>query len=125
VVPLNLPQEPDANLSFLKGCWRTDVFQHAQQNGLATWCFSGSSDGKVLYTRINQPDFFCHGPAEARYAGGGLQLHSAGLACNDGSQVSVGDLDCRQNGTEGVQCNGSVPTATFSESWSVRLYRVR
>jgi hypothetical protein len=125
VVPLTLPAVPEANLAFLKGCWRTDVFKHGEQAGLSTWCFDGKGDGKVLYARINQPDFFCHAPAQASYSGGELRLQSQPLACNDGSTLALGGLDCRPNGGEGVHCRGGVPTATFSESWSVGLYRVR
>jgi hypothetical protein len=124
VVPLDLPAAAEADIGFLKGCWRTDVFQHAGQTGLATWCFSGKADGKVMYTRINQPDFFCHGPAEATYRGGTLHLGSATLACNDGGALAVGDLDCRQ-GSDGAQCSGGVPTVSLTERWTVRLYRVR
>jgi hypothetical protein len=125
VVPLELPAAPEANLTFLRGCWRTDVFKRGEQVGLSTWCFDARGEGKVMYTRINQPDFFCHGPAAARYAATELHLESRGLACNDGSSIAVGELDCRRNGSEGVRCSGGEPTATLSERWTVGLYRVR
>ena len=125
VVPLELPATPDSNLTFLRGCWRTDVFKHGEQVGLSTWCFDAKGEGKILYTRINQPDFFCHGPAAARYAATELHLQSQALACSDGSSIALGELDCRRNGGEGVRCSGGVPTATLSERWTVGLYRVR
>ncbi len=125
IVPLELPSAPEANISFLKGCWRTDVFRQAGQSGLSTWCFDAHGTGKVLYTRINQPDFFCNGAAVASYAGGTLHLQSQQLRCKDGSALALGELDCRQNGAEGALCSGGVPTATLTERWSVRLYRVR
>ena len=124
VVPLGLPLNPAADVSFLKGCWRTDIYRHAGHDGLATWCFDNRGVGKVLLTRQDQPSFYCHAPAQAAFAAGRLQLTSERTVCTDGGSVPVGELDCQQAGPGPVQCNGAAPGAE-AERWTVGLYRVR
>jgi hypothetical protein len=121
-VPMTLPSQA-ANVSFLKGCWRTDVFRYEGHNGLTTWCFNETGVGRVLYTRIDQADFSCNAQAQASYAAGRLYLQSMASTCSDKSGLALGDLSCRQNG-EIVQCSGSLPARGPGETWSVGLYRV-
>ncbi len=122
-VPMTLPPAQTASLAFLKGCWRTDVFQYEQHNGITTWCFNDRGAGRVLYTRIDQPEFNCHALAEGSYAAGSLYLQSLTPTCSDGRKLPLGDLNCRQNG-ELVHCSGVLPTEGPGEVWSVGLYRV-
>ena len=122
-VPMTLPPAPTASLTFLKGCWRTDVFRYEQHDGITTWCFNDRGAGRVLYTRIDQPAFNCHAPAQGSYAAGNLYLQSLTPTCSDGHALALGDLNCRQNG-EIVHCSGILPAQGPGEVWSVGLYRV-
>lgn len=121
--PLVLPQAPAGSLSFLKGCWRTDVFRYAGETGVATYCFDASGAGRFLYSRLDRPDFHCRGSTQARYAEGELRFHNAATSCSDGSAYPD-DLDCRRGAGE-AQCTARAATAGGSESWTVRLHRVR
>jgi hypothetical protein len=114
-VPLSLPDTPAPNVAFLRGCWRTDVFLYAQHTGLTTWCFDDKGAGHFMYTRTDQPNYYCHADAEARYVQATLHLHSLNMNCSDGS--SPGDLDCHPNG-ETAECSGE-------GNGVLRLYRVR
>lgn len=122
-VPMTLPPAQAASMAFLKGCWRTDVYRYEQHSGLTTWCFNESGVGRVLYTRIDQPDFNCHAGARASYGAGQLYLQSLESACSAGASLALGDLNCRQNG-EIVHCSGVLPARGPGEVWSVGLYRV-
>lgn len=123
VVPLSLP--PTAtDLSFLRGCWRTDVFLYEGHTGITTWCFNHKGSGRALYTRIDQPSYSCNALARAQIGGRGAVLRSLTSSCSDGRALPLGDLDCRQNG-ETAQCSGSVPERGPGETWSVGLYRVQ
>ena len=124
-VPLRLPDAAPGDMSFLKGCWRTDVFPYAHRKALSTWCFNGEGAGKVLYTRVDQADFFCHAQAEASYGSQQLHLHSVTMSCSDGSELDIGDLDCHRSAAGEAQCIGKAPAPAPAESWTVRLYRVR
>ncbi len=123
-VPMTLPGSPAATVAFLRGCWRTDVFQYEQHSGITTWCFNDRGAGRVLYSRIDQPNYACNAEADARYAAGVLLFHSLASTCSDGRALPLGDLDCRQNG-EVVHCSGSLPAQGPGETWSVGLYRVQ
>lgn len=114
-VPLALPETPAPNMAFLRGCWRTDVFPYAQHQGLTTWCFNSQGVGHLMYTRIDQPDFFCHADAEAHYAQARLHLESRNMNCSEGT--SPGELECHPNGAT-AECSGE-------GTGTVRLYRVR
>jgi hypothetical protein len=109
---------PAADLSFLKGCWRTDVFQHAQHAGVSTWCFDDKGAGRFLYTRLDQPSYYCRGPAQAGYAGELLRFHDVKTDCSNSGDKGPGDLSCRAAG-EAAQCSGAGSTQI------VHLYRVR
>jgi hypothetical protein len=123
--PLRLPGQPAEDLVFLKGCWRTDVFQYEQQAGLSTWCFDGKGVGRFLYTRVNQPNFFCHAQAQAGYEGQVLQLHSLAASCSDGGSLSPEYLACNPAADQIAQCDGNPSPQSPTGSWSVRLYKVR
>jgi hypothetical protein len=121
-VPMRLPTAT-AGIAFLKGCWRTDVYQYEQQNGLTTWCFNAEGAGRVLYTRIDRPGFSCHAEARAVYGGGQLYFQSLPATCSDGHALALGDLNCHPTG-ETVHCAGVLPAQGPGEVWSVGLYRV-
>jgi hypothetical protein len=123
--PLKLPDQPTEDLAFLKGCWRSDVFQYGQQAGLSTWCFDGKGVGQFLYTRLNQPNFFCHAQAQAGYEGPVLQLHSLTASCSDGSDLAAEYLACQSGGDQAAQCKGNPSAQQPASSWTVRLYKVR
>jgi len=123
--PLRLPGQPTEDLAFLKGCWRTDVFQFEQQAGLSTWCFDGKGAGRFLYTRVNQPNFFCHAQAQAGYEGPELQLHSLKASCSDGSALAAEYLSCHRSGDQTAECSGNPSAQNPAGSWTVRLYKVR
>ena len=123
--PLRLPGQPTEDLAFLKGCWRTDVFQYEQQAGLSTWCFDGKGVGRFLYTRVNQPNFFCHARAQAGYEGQVLKLHSLAASCSDGSSLSLEYLACNPAGDQTARCDGNPSPQSPAGGWIVRLYKVR
>lgn len=122
IEPLHLPYQTVNDLTFLRGCWRTDVFQRDGVNGLSTWCFDGKGAGKVMYTRIDQPNFFCHGTASAAYSPRQLDLRSKVSTCSDRSTLVVGDLDCRQASGGIARCVGGAATPG---DITVGLYKVR
>jgi hypothetical protein len=118
-IPLTLPDPPTGSLAFLKGCWRTDVFTHAQHPGSMTWCFDDKGTGRSLYERVDQTDYFCHAQAQAHLGSGELHLRSVQTSCGDGSKAAPAGLTCR-DGTDGALCSGDP-----GETWTVRLYRIR
>jgi hypothetical protein len=118
-IPLALPERPSGSLVFLKGCWRTDIFPYGQHRGTITWCFDDKGGGRYLFARTDQPNvFFCHAQAQARWDGAQLGLRSASPKCDDGSADAPSELICR-DGTDGALCSDA------TQSWTVRLYRVR
>ncbi|WIM09864.1 hypothetical protein [Enhydrobacter sp.] len=121
---LELPAEPTADLSFLKGCWRTDVFRYAHQSGVATYCFDDRGVGRFLYRRLDQPAFYCRASARAGYADRLLRLQISATACSDGSSYPD-SLDCSRGGGGVTKCDGRAMTAAGSEAWTVHLHRVR
>ncbi len=118
-IPLQLPQQPNGSLVFVKGCWRSDNFSYAGHRGTVTWCFDDRGGGRYLYTRTDAPNvFFCHAQAEARWQGPELHLSGRTPACDGGSTDAPAELLCR-DGTDGALCSDP------AKSWTVRLYRVR
>lgn len=115
-VPLRLLQVPPDDLAFLKGCWRTDVFQHGGHAGVTTWCFDGKGGGRFLHTRQDEPGYFCRGPAHAAYVAQQLRFEALQTSCSEGNDAGPGDVACRANG-DAAQCSGN--------GWTGRLYRVR
>lgn len=122
-VPLSLPDPPTGDLSFLKGCWRTDVFRLAHEPGVGTYCFDDKGSGRFLYQRVSQPDFFCRSSAQAGYVQKVLRLRVFATTCSDGREYPE-SLDCSAAGGA-ARCDGTVTTSAGSESWTVQLRRVR
>jgi hypothetical protein len=120
-VPLALPGTATGDVGVLKGCWRSDTFTYAGHTATTTWCFDGKATGRFLYSRIDQPTYFCHGAAEASLDDGALRLQALQPDCTDKAELKIGDLSCRE-GSDGASCNGQ---AEGGWSWKVRLYRVR
>jgi len=123
-VPLSVPNNSTNDLSFLNGCWRTDVFQFAHQAGFSTWCFDDKGVGRFMHNRLGQPNYVCHAQARASYGAQQLRLHRLETSCSDGRDVSSGDLVCRPNGADGAQCTGNAFADEPANTWTVRLYRV-
>jgi hypothetical protein len=121
---LRLPEAPASNLTFLDGCWRSDVFQYGHQ-GIATYCFDGKGTGRFLYRRLDQPAYFCRGSTQASYAGRVLRLHNVDTTCSDGDHRYPADLDCAPGGDGPAQCSGRGDTPAGSKTWTVRLHRTR
>ncbi|HEY6979823.1 hypothetical protein [Reyranella sp.] len=121
---LQLPERPASDLSFLKGCWRSDVFQLAHESGVATYCFDGTGGGRFLYTRLDQPGFFCRASAQAAYLGTELRLRIFATTCSDGGAYPEA-LDCSRGAGDAAQCSGKATTVAGSEAWTVRLHRSR
>ena len=121
---LKLPEAPSDDLSFLKGCWRTDVFRLARESGVATYCFDNKGSGRFLYTRLDQPNFFCRGSTRAGYAGADLRLRNSDTKCSDGGAYPD-TIACRRGAGEWAQCSGKAITAAGAKTWTVRLHRTR
>lgn len=121
---LQLPERPIGDLSFLKGCWRSDVFQLAHESGVATYCFDNRGSGRFLYTRLNQAGFYCRAVAQAKYLGAELRLQISATTCSDGSMFPD-SLDCSRGAGATAKCSGMAITAAGSESWTVHLHRSR
>ncbi|SKA39993.1 hypothetical protein SAMN02745126_06298 [Enhydrobacter aerosaccus] len=123
---LALPAAPVSDLSFLKGCWRTDVFQYSNQPGVSTYCFDAQGRGRFLYKRLNQPDYACQATAQADYVGPQLRFHTSNMTCSDGRSAYPANLDCAGGGSgEAAQCTSTAETQAGAETWSVHLRRIR
>jgi hypothetical protein len=118
-IPLEVPEQPNGSLGFLKGCWRSDIFPFGQHHGTITWCFDDKGGGRYLFTRTDQVNFYCHAQATAKWSDRALGLQSSKPACDDGSADAPAELTCR-SGSDGAICAGPA-----GENWKVRLYRVR
>lgn len=118
-IPLQLPEQPNGSLGFVKGCWRSDIFPFGQHHGTVTWCFDDRGGGRYLFTRTDQVNFYCHAQATAKWNDRELGLHSARPTCDDGSTDAPAELTCRSD-TDGAICAGPA-----GQNWKVRLYRVR
>lgn len=123
--PLRLPDAPAADLSFLKGCWRSDIFQQARQRGVATYCFDANGAGRFLYKRLDTLTFSCEGAAQAAYVGSTLRLHGSGMSCSDGHADYPADLDCARDGNGAARCTVATTGGDGAGSWTVGLRRAR
>ena len=58
---LKLPAAAGIDLAFLDGCWHTDLFRYGEPRtaGVATYCFDGKGNGRLLYRRVSDPSYFC------------------------------------------------------------------
>jgi hypothetical protein len=118
-IPLQLPEQPNGSLVFVKGCWRSDNFAYGGHRGTVTWCFDDKAGGRYLYTRTDAPNvFFCHAQAEAKWEGQDLHLSGIKPTCDGGGTGAPTEIICR-DGTDGALCSDP------EKSWTVRLYRVR
>lgn len=124
--PLKLPQAPTSDLSFLKGCWRTDPFRHSPEEppGQSTYCFDESGAGQLQYGRASRPDYTCRMAAQAAYEGEQLHIRDSDTTCSDGSAWFADDLSCRRAGDEVAECSGQAATPRGTTSWMVKLHRV-
>jgi hypothetical protein len=108
-------------LSFLQGCWRTDVFRLAREPGVTIYCFDDRGSGRFLYRRLDQPTFFCNGSTRAGYVGADLRLRNSDTECSDGG-VYPDTMACAG---DWARCNGQASTASGTETWTVHLHRTR
>ncbi len=122
--PLRLPETATGDLSFLKGCWHTDVFQYSRQPGVSTYCFDANGIGRFLYKRLNQPSYSCQASTQASYVGQQLRLHNSNMTCSDGSKTYPANLDCVGNSGDAASCRSTAETSG-GETWTVRLHRSR
>jgi hypothetical protein len=123
--PLRLPEAPTDDLSFLQGCWHTDVFGYSHQ-GVSTYCFDAKGVGRFLYRRLDQPSYSCQASTKASYVGQQLRLHNSGTTCSDGNNTFPANLDCSRSGDEAAKCSGIMAnTSGGSDAWTVRLHRTR
>jgi hypothetical protein len=121
---LKLPEAPSNDLSFLRGCWRTDVFRLSSESGVTIYCFDDQGSGRFLYRRLDQPEFFCNGSTSASYAGADLRLHNSNTRCTDGS-VYPDMIACQRGAGDWAQCSGKTTHGLRTETWTIRLHRTR
>ena len=124
---LQLPPKPTNDLSFLKGCWRTDPFQHRSDGpkGVSTYCFDDKGKGKLDYTQVSNPNHVCSPSATASYEGEQLRIRDSDTKCSDGTTWYADNLDCRRGANDVAQCSGKATTTVGTDTWTVRLHRVR
>ncbi len=116
---MRMPTAPTNDYSFLKGCWRTDVFKHGPRipPGYATYCFDGNGRGTMEFRFQNGTT--CRAPATARFSGSTLRVIDADSTCSPRGTWAQDRLDCTA-GTDGVAyCRGENRT----ERWTVNLHR--
>jgi hypothetical protein len=116
---MRMPTAPTNDYSFLKGCWRTDVFKHGPRipPGYATYCFDGNGRGTMEFRFQNGTT--CRAPATARFSGNTLRVVDADSTCSPRGTWAQDRLDCTA-GADGVAyCRGENRT----ERWTVNLHR--
>lgn len=124
---LQLPPKPTADLSFLKGCWRTDPFQHRSDGpkGVSTYCFDEKGKGTLEYTQVVNPNHICRPSATASYEGERLRIRDSDTKCSDGTSWYADNLDCRRGANDVAECSGQATTTVGTDTWTVKLHRVR
>lgn len=124
---LQLPSKPTNDLSFLKGCWRTDPFQHRSDGpkGVSTYCFDEKGKGTLEYTHMDNPSHVCRPSATASYEGQQLRIQDSDTKCSDGSGWYADHLDCRRGANDVAECSGQATTTVGTDTWTVKLHRVR
>ncbi|HTR85470.1 MAG TPA: hypothetical protein VMI56_13400 [Reyranella sp.] len=124
---LKMPDKPTNDLSFLKGCWRTDSFKHDPAQfgeGVSTYCFDENGRGQLDFNRPARPGYACRPPAQARFTGSDLRIDDADTTCTDGSSWWADHLTCRR-GSDGVAlCSGTSNMAGRTHTWTVQLHRL-
>ncbi len=123
---LKMPEKPTQDLSFLKGCWRTDPFKHEpgqRDFGISTYCFDTNGRGQLEF-RISAHS--CRPSARAQFLGNVLRIDDADVRCSDGTQWAADHLDCRRASDGVAQCSGDSrnPVSGLPTHWTVRLHRV-
>ena len=124
---LKMPDKPTDDLSFLKGCWRTDPFQHSPTHapGVSRYCFDDKGNGQLEFRRPTNPGYVCRAPARARYEGQQLRIRDSDTKCTDGSQWFADSLECRRGAGNIAQCSGTANNGRGgTDSWTSRLNRV-
>ena len=123
---LKIPDKPNEDYAFLKGCWRSDPFKHTptHQPGVSTYCFDDKGNGQLEYTRPGQPGYSCRTTAQARFEDQELRIRDADGKCSDGGQWYADVLKCQRGAGDIAQCGGSSNTPTGPHSWTVRMNRV-
>lgn len=124
---LQLPPKPTTDLSFLKGCWRTDPFQHRSDGpkGVSTYCFDEKGKGTLEYTQVANPSHVCRPAATASYEGQQLRIQDSDTKCSDGTAWYADHLDCRRGANDVAECSGQATTTAGTDTWTVKLHRVR
>lgn len=124
---LQLPPKPTNDMSFLKGCWRTDPFQHRPDSpkGVSTYCFDEKGKGTLEYKHVDNPTHVCRPSATASYEGQQLRIQDSNITCTDGTGWFADHLDCRRGANDVAECSGEATTTDRTDKWTVRLHRVR
>jgi hypothetical protein len=124
---LKLPTAPTQDMSFLKGCWRTDPFRHTpdQSPGVSTYCFGEDGRGQLEFRRASRPDYACRSAARASFEGQQLRVRDSDTRCSDGTQWYADNLDCRRGADDVAECSGQSSTPSGVHTWTVRLNRLR
>ncbi|MFI4999465.1 MAG: hypothetical protein ACHQK9_06260 [Reyranellales bacterium] len=119
------PASPAVDMSFLKGCWRSDPFKRTPDEaaGVSTYCFDADGRGQLQFTRPSQPDYFCRTPAQAALEDNTLHLRDSDSRCSDGSAWYADNLQCRPPVGDVAECSGQTSTPSGAETWTVRLHR--
>ena len=117
---MRMPSAPTNDFSFLKGCWRTDVFQHHPTHvpGTTTYCFDANGRGTMTF-RYNDGRT-CRAPAQARFMGNTLRIVDSDTRCSDGGNWSADHLDCRSDQGTVARCSGQ----SQGNRWTVNLHRI-
>ena len=120
-----MPEKP-TDLSFLKGCWRSDPFKHTptHQPGVSTYCFDDKGNGQLEFTRPGQPGYICRTTAQARFEGQALRVRDADGTCSDGGKWYADELKCERGAGDVAECGGTSNTPSRPHSWTVRMSRV-
>jgi hypothetical protein len=123
---LKLPPDATADVAFIEGCWHTDLFRYgaAITSGVTTYCFDDKGAGRLLYRRVGAPEYFCRGPAQARYEGSLLHITNTDTACTDGDRSYPEAFDCVKAADGAAQCSGKSSSAGGKEAWTVHLHWV-
>lgn len=122
---LKMPDKPTDDYSFMKGCWRTDAFQHTRNHppGVSTYCFDERGNGQLEFRRADRPGYVCRAPARARFEGQQLRIRDSDSRCSDGSNWYADNLECAKGADNVAQCSGRADTPDGRHTWTVRLNR--
>jgi len=117
---MRMPSAPTNDYSFLKGCWRTDVFKHSPSHpgGTTTYCFDANGRGTMTFR--NRDGRVCRAPATARFSGNTLRIVDSDTRCSDGADWYADHLDCRSDQGSVARCSGQ----SQSDRWTVNLHRI-